>query len=59
MDERYEKISGEISIEWYLYNDVFFIPSLNSGFNSNKWMFCYAPTKEIMDKMLGRQKSQP
>lgn len=58
MDERYEKISGDMSIEWYQYNDDFFITSLNSGFNSNKWMFCYAPTKEIMDKMLERQKSQ-
>ena len=59
MNERYEKISGGISIEWYQYNDNFFITSLNSGFNSNKWMFCYAPTKEIMDRMLERQKLQP
>lgn len=59
MGERYERISSDLSIEWYQCNDVFYITSLSSGINSNKWMFCYAPTKEIMDKMLERQKPQP
>ena len=55
MGERYERISGDISIEWYQYNDDFYVTSLNPGHNSNKWYFCYAPTKDIMDRMLERR----
>ena len=54
MGERYERISTDLLIEWYQCNDDFYVTSLNSGLNSNKWMFCYAPTKEIMDRMLER-----
>ena len=55
MGERYERISGDLSIEWYQCNDNFYITSLNPGYNSNKCFFCYAPTKDIMDKMLERR----
>lgn len=52
MNERYESINSDTKIMWYQYKDRFYIVSINPGHNSNKWFFCYAPTKEIMDKKL-------
>lgn len=52
MNERYESINSDTRITWYQYKDEFYIVSINPGYDSNKWFFCYAPTKEIMDKKL-------
>ena len=52
MNERYESINSDTRITWYQYKDEFYIVSINPGHDSNKWFFCYAPTKEIMDKKL-------
>ena len=52
MNERYESINSDTRITWYQYKDEFYIVSINLGHYSNKWFFCYAPTKEIMDKKL-------
>ena len=52
MNERYESINSDTKIAWYQHKDEFYIVSINPGHNSNKWYFCYAQTKEIMDKKL-------
>ena len=51
MNERYDNINSDTKIMWYQYKDDFYITSVNFS-NQGEWLFCYTPTKEIMDQKL-------
>jgi hypothetical protein len=52
MNERYAQIRNhDTKILWFQHKDDFYITSVDLG-NRGEWLFCYAPTKEIMDQKL-------
>lgn len=51
MDERYARINNDTKILWFQHKDDFYITSVDLR-DQGEWLFCYAPTKEIMDQKL-------